>query len=224
VWIIGEPIWPGRTEIEYPACAAHEALINAAFAGRDAAILCPYDVSGLDATAVADAGRTHPIMVEQTTTWRSPSYSDPVRVAGMFNLPLPAPPADAAAMSFAGPDMLVAVRRFVADHATTAGLPANEVGELSVAVNELVTNSCEHAGGAGRLSMWIERGMVVCQVDDHGRFVNALAGRIPPGPHALGGRGLIAVNHLCDLVRIHIHSQGTSIRVHKQLTEALPIG
>jgi anti-sigma regulatory factor (Ser/Thr protein kinase) len=224
VWIIGEPIWPGRTEIEYPACAAHEALINAAFAGRDASILCPYDVSGLDTAAVADAGRTHPIMVERAATWRSPSYADPVGIAGTFNLPLPTPPVDATAMSFTGPDMLMAVRRFVASHATTAGLPAHDVDELSVAVNELATNSCEHADGAGRLSMWIESGMVVCQVDDHGRFVNALAGRIPPGPEALGGRGLIAVNYLCDLVRVHIHAQGTSIRVHKRLPGASPTG
>jgi anti-sigma regulatory factor (Ser/Thr protein kinase) len=217
VWIIGEPIWPGRTEVEYPACAAHEALINAAFAGRDAAILCPYDVSGLDTTAVADAARTHPIMVERSATWRSPSYADPVGVAARFNRPLPAPPVDAEAMSFYGPDMLAAVRRFVASHAAAAGMPSDQVKELSVAVNELATNSCEHADGAGRLSMWIEPGMVVCQVDDRGHFDNSMAGRIPPGPEALGGRGLIAVNHLCDLVRVHTHAEGTSIRVHKNL-------
>ena len=48
VRIIGEPIWPGRSEIEYPACVQHEALINLAFRGRRATILCPYDVAGLD--------------------------------------------------------------------------------------------------------------------------------------------------------------------------------
>jgi anti-sigma regulatory factor (Ser/Thr protein kinase) len=218
VWIIGEPIWPGRTEIEYPACAAHEALINAAFAGRDAAILCPYDVSGLDPTAVTDAARTHPIMVERSATWASPSYADPVGVAATFNRPLPAPPVGAEAMRFDGARTLAAVRRFVASHAAAAGLPADQVDELSVAINELATNSCEHADGAGRLSMWLEPGMLVCQVDDHGHFGNAMAGRIPPGPHALGGRGLIAVNLLCDLVRVHAHAEGTSIRVHKSLT------
>src|SRR5688500_18605459 len=48
VRIIGEPIWPERDELEYPACVQHEALINSVFAGRDAAVLCPYDVAGLD--------------------------------------------------------------------------------------------------------------------------------------------------------------------------------
>ena len=36
VRIIGEPIWAGRSAVEYPACAQHEALINAAFTGRPA--------------------------------------------------------------------------------------------------------------------------------------------------------------------------------------------
>src|SRR5690348_4935569 len=45
VRIIGEPIWAGRTEAEYPACVQHEALINMAFAGRRTTIMCPYDVA-----------------------------------------------------------------------------------------------------------------------------------------------------------------------------------
>ncbi len=40
VRIVGEPVWPGRTAAEYPACVQHEALINLAFAGGGAAILC----------------------------------------------------------------------------------------------------------------------------------------------------------------------------------------
>ena len=48
VRLIGEPIWPGRSAAEYPACAQHEALINAAFAGRPATILCPYNTELLN--------------------------------------------------------------------------------------------------------------------------------------------------------------------------------
>jgi hypothetical protein len=44
VRLIGEPIWAGRSETEYPACAQHEALINAAFVGRPITILCPYNI------------------------------------------------------------------------------------------------------------------------------------------------------------------------------------
>ena len=60
VRIIGEPIWPGRSDTEYPACAQHEALINLAFTGRRVSILCPYDVAGLDPLVVADAASDSP--------------------------------------------------------------------------------------------------------------------------------------------------------------------
>src|SRR3954464_8278034 len=62
VRIIGEPIWAGRSETEYPACAQHEALINLAFTGRQVTILCPYDVEKLDPQVVADAEATHPMI------------------------------------------------------------------------------------------------------------------------------------------------------------------
>jgi hypothetical protein len=64
VRIIGEPIWPGRSDIEYPACLQHEALINHAFAGRHATILCPYDAERLEARVLADAATTHPVLID----------------------------------------------------------------------------------------------------------------------------------------------------------------
>ena len=62
VRIIGEPVWPGRTEAEYSACVQHESLINTAFAGRDLTIVCPYDAARLDERALTDAHATHPIV------------------------------------------------------------------------------------------------------------------------------------------------------------------
>src|SRR5436190_1210241 len=62
--IIGEPIWAGRSTDEYPACVQHEALINVAFAGLVATILCPYDVKALAPDVVDDATRTHPVLVD----------------------------------------------------------------------------------------------------------------------------------------------------------------
>jgi hypothetical protein len=55
VRLIGEPIWAGRSPVEYPACAQHEALINAAFTGRPATILCPYNTELLDPVWIEDA-------------------------------------------------------------------------------------------------------------------------------------------------------------------------
>jgi anti-sigma regulatory factor (Ser/Thr protein kinase) len=217
VRIIGEPIWAGRTPLEYPACAQHEALINAAFDGRDAEILCPYDVSRLAPEVIDDAYRTHPVMATPTTRWDSPHYADPAAVAGLFNHPLPDPPPSAATTGI-DRQTLSELRGLVAAHAVRAGLPPDRVDELALVVNELATNTVEHTDGAGTVSVWTEDGYVVCQLHDSGYLVNPLAGRIPPAPASLGGGcGLVLVNHLCDLVRVHTGPGSTTIRVHVNL-------
>lgn len=213
VWIIGEPIWPGRTDFEYPACAAHEALINAVFAGRDAAILCPYDVAGLDGAAVRDAWRTHPVMVDGGARRCSEAYADPMVTAAGFNLPLPAVPPGAASMEYDSELRLAAVRRFVLGHAAGV-LDADRADDLVLAANELTANTIEHAVGGGRITVWTEPGRLACQIDDRGHMRDPLAGRIVPPPQTPGGRGLILANQLCDLVRIHTTGEGTSIRLH----------
>lgn len=63
--IIGEPVWPERTEVEYPACVAHEALVNTVLAGHDLETLCLYDARRLDTRIVADAYRTHPLLEQR---------------------------------------------------------------------------------------------------------------------------------------------------------------
>jgi anti-sigma regulatory factor (Ser/Thr protein kinase) len=214
VRIVGEPIWRGRSDLEYPACAAHEAAINAVFADHDAAILCPYDAAGLPDDAVADAARTHPLMIDGAGVSASPDYIAPDRGVAMFNRPLPDPPATAAILAYSGEAMLRQVRHFVANHAAAAGLSPERVDALCVAVNELASNTCDHTGGPGQLSMWVEPDILVCQVDDHGTISDPLIGRIPPDLASTGGRGLFIVHVLCDLVRIYTRPHGTSIRVH----------
>jgi anti-sigma regulatory factor (Ser/Thr protein kinase) len=217
VWIVGEPIWPGRTPMEYPACAAHEALINVAFHGRDAAILCPYDVAGLDAEMVADAWSTHPIMIDGIATRTSDRYGDPVATAEWFNRPLPPPPHDAARFPFSSGEQLSGLRRAVGRHAAAAGLDPEGVSDVQIAVNELTTNSLEHSPRReGVLRLWREPGLFVCQVDDGGHLADPMAGRRPGPPGAPSGHGLVLVNHLVDLLRVHTAPGGTSLRVHKR--------
>ncbi|MEU4564574.1 sensor histidine kinase [Actinoplanes sp. NPDC023936] len=217
VSIIGEPIWPGRSDVEYPACAAHEAMINAVFAGRDAAILCPYDASGLDRPRLHDAWRTHPVMIVGGARRPSPWYGDPYRTAENFNQPLPDVPDRAGVWRYTQPSDLAAIRRFVSARALAAGLSADRADDLTLAANELAENTLRHTGSGGRLSVWLEPGLLVCQIDDHGHLADPLAGRIPPPAKTEGGRGLILAHELCDLVRIHARPDGTSIRVHIRL-------
>jgi anti-sigma regulatory factor (Ser/Thr protein kinase) len=213
VCIVGEPIWAGRTAAEYPACVQHEAMVNLAFAGRVATILCTYDTRRLPADALRDAARTHPVLVDGDERRHSPSYADPDTVVGEFNRPLPDPPAGAAALDFdAG--TLSGVRDFVGWHGARAGLRPYRCDDFQMAAHELATNAVTHGGGTGRVTVWPAAGQVLCDVRDRGRAVVRLAGRVPPAPDSLGGRGLVLVNYLCDLVRIHTGRSGTAVRLY----------
>ncbi|MET9801808.1 sensor histidine kinase [Streptomyces sp. NPDC006368] len=211
VRIIGEPIWPGRTEAEYPACVQHEALINAAFTGRDVTILCPYDADGLDPHVISDALATHPLIIDESGEAASTAYA-PEQVIARYNTALPAP-ADAATYAFTG-EGLPAVRHFATAHGERLGLAATRLQDLALAVAELTTNSVIHGAGHGTLRIWAEDGQVVCEVHDAGQLTDPLAGRRPPVPSRPGGRGLLLVHHIADLVRLHTAGSGTTIRFY----------
>ncbi|MET8681885.1 anti-sigma factor RsbA family regulatory protein [Streptomyces sp. NPDC004647] len=211
VRIIGEPIWAGRTEPEYPACVQHEALINLAFTGRAVTILCPYDAARLDPEVLADAHATHPVVVDGGRERTSDTYS-PEHVVATYNQPLP-PPAGAAAFTFAA-DHLAGARYFAVGQAGELGLTGWRLDDLALAVAELTTNSVVHGGGSGTVRVWAEDGQVVCQIEDGGHLSDPLAGRRPPQRDQLGGRGLLLVHQVSDLVRIHTGQGGTTVRFH----------
>ncbi|MEU4688993.1 sensor histidine kinase [Actinoplanes sp. NPDC023714] len=215
--VVGEPIWPGRTAVEYPACGLHEALMNAIFAGRDATVLCPYDATGLDQDRLRDAWLTHPVMITSGGRRPSPWYADPFTAAAFFNRPLPPVPPAAVTLPFSVVGELGLIRRFVTGHGRAAGLHPDALDDLVVAVNELAENTILHTPAGGTVALWCEDGVVVCQIDDTGQLTDPLAGRIPPPVTTEGGRGLLLANQLCDLVRMHAHPAGTSIRVHMAL-------
>ncbi|WP_433383536.1 anti-sigma factor RsbA family regulatory protein [Actinoplanes sp. CA-142083] len=213
VSIVGEPVWAGRTEDERPACAQHEALINAAFAGADASILCTYDEVALDPATIHDAWRTHPVMISEGERMPSPSYDgDPVATAEAVNAPLAPPPDEAESVGYEGLPDLSAVRSFVRRRAASV-LDADRTQGMVLAMHELATNTIKHAGGPGRITVWNEPGRIVCQVEDRGHITDPLAGRRLPPPLSPCGRGLLLVNQLCDLVRMHTSPSGTTIRV-----------
>lgn len=225
VRIIGEPIWPGRTEAEYPACVQHEALINAAFAGRNLTIVCPYDVARLDALVVRDAEATHPVVWDADGRRVSRSYA-PLRIVDHYNRPL-APPNGTRGpeMQVGGVDELVALRQFVVERALLIGADHEARRDLELVVTELVTNGLVHGGGSSQVSLWRDDRHLVCEVRDRGHLTDALAGRRPATAEQQGGRGLLLVHHLADLVRVHTSPEGTTVQVYlRVLREAPPAG
>ncbi|MBO4210171.1 anti-sigma factor RsbA family regulatory protein [Micromonospora echinofusca] len=213
VRIVGEPIWPGRSAVEYPRCVQHEALINIAFADRPAVILCPYDAVGLDEVALTDAARTHPVLVRDGVTTTSPHYTTPEAVVDGFNRPLAAPDGPVADLRFDATG-LSAARALVGAAATGAGLSPERVDDLRIAVTELATNALTHAPTPATLRVWVEPAALVCEVTGASVLTDRLAGRIPPSHRSDRGRGLVLVNQLCDLVEIHTDEGSTTIRLH----------
>jgi anti-sigma regulatory factor (Ser/Thr protein kinase) len=219
VAIIGEPIWPGRTEVEYPACVQHEALINTVFAKTGGAILCPYDTRGLEPEVLADAARTHPVLVVGGGRKQdSRMYTEPVEVVAHFNRPLVEPGPVVPVFAFHSIDDLLPLRGFVGKCALATGLTSDRVVDLQVAANELATNTIRHAGGNGSARVWVEGDHVVCDITDRGHIGDPLAGRIPPPVNSEGGRGLLLTNYLCDLVRVYSVPGVTTVRLYMRLS------
>ncbi|MDG9717086.1 anti-sigma factor RsbA family regulatory protein [Streptomyces sp. DH24] len=211
-WIIGEPIWAGRSATEYPACVQHEALINAAFRGRAVSILCPYDVRRLDARVLADAHATHPTVIPAGEGRERPSAAyDPMGVVARWNRPLPPAPSTALTYAFDA-DSLTRARHVAVGEGERLGLVGLRLEDVAIVSAELTTNSVVHGGGSGVLRMWEERDAVVCEVGDRGRLTDPLAGRLPAPRDQRGGRGLLLVNLVSDLVRVHTTDEGTTIR------------
>jgi len=209
VRIIGEPIWAGRTELEYPACAQHEALINLAFEGRDVTIVCPYDTRTLDNRALTDALATHPTVWEATGRRDSDHY-DPHAVIDHYNQPLRTAP-DATDLDIKTTADIRDVRRLARDQARRARLDAELTAGLELIATELATNSLRHTDAGCRLRIWWDEEHLVCSVEDDGHLADLLAGRRPPEPGQHGGRGLLLVNQLADLVRTHATTRGTTV-------------
>lgn len=208
VRVVGEPVWAGRTEIEYPACVQHEALINLAFAERDVTIVCPYDLAGLPGTAIVDAYATHPVVWGSDGASLSDAY-DPGVVLARYNQPFPTRDADT--VTVWSPSDVRYARQFATERARIHGLRGERLQEVALVVTELVTNSILHSPGPGRLAVFREDQHVVCEVCDPGVLTDPLAGRRPADPDQSNGRGLLLVNDFADLVRVHT-GEGTTIR------------
>ncbi|MET7461225.1 anti-sigma factor RsbA family regulatory protein [Nonomuraea sp. NPDC005501] len=211
VRIIGEPIWAGRSATEYPACAQHEALINHAFTGRNVTILCPYDAERLDPQVLREAELTHPVLQDGDGERASAAY-DPDHVVREHNRPFDEP-ADFAALRF-DRDNFAAARTLAAGRAAELGFDGTRLDDIRLVVAELGANSLDYGGGAGDIRVWVEDGRLVCEVSDAGHITDPLAGRRPVDPRVAGSRGLLIVNLLSDLVRLHTRAGGTTIRTY----------
>ena len=215
---IGEPIWAGRRDSELTECQIHEAMLNVAIpTDVPLWLLCPYDVDSLSADVLDEARRSHPSVDHDLGgTAASPAYrgSDHARRLSRGDLVEPVGRVEELVVARG---TLSAVRALVARHGAQAGLGANQIDDLRLALTEVAANSMDHGAGHGVLRAWREPHALVFEIRDRGEITNLLAGRTTPSPEQARGRGLWLVNQLCDLLQIRSTERGTVVRVHTWL-------
>jgi serine/threonine-protein kinase RsbW len=106
---------------------------------------------------------------------------------------------------------LAALRAFVCSRAIALGLDASRADMLTLAVNELATNTLQYTHDGGQVQLWTEEGQLVCDVVDQGP-VRAFGRAMPPAD-AVRGRGLAIVEMVCDQVAAFASTRGTVVRM-----------
>ena len=195
-------------------CERHESLLNVAFAAASGfSLLCPYDTSTLDPQVLVEAERNHPSIVRSGRSYVSERYDG--HIPDWLESPLSPTPPNAVLVPFenGSEGSWHWLRQRTAQLAISAGLLPSRVDDVVLAVSEAVSNSVDHGGGHGRLSIWQTDGRLVCEVADQGSITDPLAGRVRPRPTQPDGRGLWLINQLSDLTQLRLLPDGQRLRM-----------
>ena len=109
-------------------------------------------------------------------------------------------------------DDLSVARQLVRTRAREAGL-GDRSEDFALAVNEVLSNSLQHAREDGTLRVWQEPDGLVCEVRDGGQIAQPLIGREEPAIGQIGGHGIWLVNLVCDLVQVRSSEDGSVVRM-----------
>jgi anti-sigma regulatory factor (Ser/Thr protein kinase) len=198
-FVIGEVEF-GSSEVEWAAWTRYEAALNRALEGRNARVVCPYDARVLPASVVDAARRTHPSLVTGSDGAKpSADYVEPgallPRLPATVTVPVAPPDVDVVVQG----DLRGARRAFAAA-AERRGVAAVRLEDLTLALNEVLTNALVHGGGWARLRVWSTAPEdLTCLVEDGGNGVHdPLVGYAGPPIGATGGYGTWLARRLFD--------------------------
>lgn len=211
--LIGEPAWEGRVEYDRE-WARYESVLNSVLAPFPVTLVCTYPSDRLDASIVSSAQLTHPSVRDEAGSRASGGYVQPDELLSRWTPPIDEPPPGARTIRPA--DDLHSARRFVREHASEAGVPADRLGEVALAATEVIGNAIEHGDGDPIVRTWATADEFVTQVEDRGPgAIDPLAGYRPPtDPGGEDGRGLWIARQVVDLLEIASTGSGTIVRLH----------
>lgn len=211
--VVTEPLWPGRRAAERTEVVRHEALLNLARPGGSPRLLCVYGDDALDAEAAQAVERTHPRVSGPGPVRRaSPSFTHPEQTlrATERRLAPPEEPIEELPIT----EDLQAVRQRVSSSLLAEALPDERREDFVLAVNEAATNALKYDHPPRRVRLWRSGPYLVGEVAARGEIDDPLAGRLPPSPAAVAGRGLWMVHQLCDLVEVRNYDSQATLRIH----------
>jgi anti-sigma regulatory factor (Ser/Thr protein kinase) len=112
-----------------------------------------------------------------------------------------------------GHDDIALLRRELRARLDPLGVDSDRLHGFVLAVNEVITNVVLHAGGHGRIVVWLTVGSAWCTVTDSGPGIPEQYHRPPevPGAFEVGGRGIWLAYQLCDEVTLATGPIGTTI-------------
>ena len=217
VCALAEPVWDGLDERQTLEWIRYESLINVVFGQSKARALCPYDAAALPPRILAEARRTHPLLLAPGHDGENPEYIDPEAFGSHFDRGLRFNrPHDAEYLRIDGDD-LHALRSFVTERAARRGLAGQSAQNLVTAVNEVAANALQHGTPPIGLWTWRNGPELICEIADHGFWrPGPLTGFIPPDSALQRGFGLWTVRLLVDLLELHADWDGTYVRLYKR--------
>jgi anti-sigma regulatory factor (Ser/Thr protein kinase) len=185
-----------------------DAVTTLALGDYDLTLVCVYPDDPATTAAVRGA---HPSMLNGGITPSTDHLSAEQFVA---RYPLP-PPIELgepeATHTLDHPTQLHGLRQAVAGHAADAGIPSTRCDDFVLAVTEIATNALDHGAPPITLRLWCTCSSVICEIIDHGRFTQPLAGLRPPPTNQRRGRGLWMAHQLCD--EFYLWPHPTTIRL-----------
>lgn len=221
VRVIGEVLWPSDPALHWEM-TRFEAAANLVWDGVPALLVCPYNVTKLPDSVIANAVATHPYLLGSAPGING-GYVDPSQLVPAQSPRQLEPPAMREEASFAPPDV-VGVEAFVRRSARSMGLGAPATQRMACAVAEVAMNAFQHAGSPVRVAVWSDGDGIACQIDDEGAGIGEHGvGYLPP--EAVGDRrGLWLARQCVDSLELGRGDAGTAVRLRMGRPDAVRWG
>jgi AcrR family transcriptional regulator len=203
VRVVGELPF-GTTEQDHAEWIRYESVINQAWADYPVWVICGYDTRALPEQVIADALRTHPCVSSRDEPSPSAAY---LEADDLLTLPLrreAGRPVDGggplARLTITREPELADLRRAVAGAARAGGLSPLVVGDVTVAVGELVRDGLRRGDGATSVQV----------VRDQARWHCDVTG---PAPGADDDLGLLIARMIGERVEVASGADTQTVRM-----------